>query len=460
MSFDDKDANPEEESHYLRAVRGALLGHPPDADLPPEWLALLNDLTALRQFARDLSKGDLSGELAVKGPLAGSLKALQANLRHLTWQVQQVAQGDLSQKVEFMGEFSAAFREMTESLGRARAEEHEQRILAEALRDTAAALNSALELDDVVDIIISNIGRVVPHDTLDILLVDEHNEARVARSSGYEMIAMGLQEAVLAVRLPVETTPNLRSMAQSGRPSLVDDLRNYDWAHIIDDAWARSYLGAPIVVDGKAVGFLSLLSRRPRFFNVEQADRLMVFANQTAVALQKVRQMERLHVLATTDALTGLANRGHFLERAEIEFERSRRYFDSMAALVLDIDHFKQVNDSFGHAAGDAVLRQVADVCVGSLRKIDLIGRYGGEEFVALLPQTSLEDAAVAAGRLAQAVREQPFEINGQVARVTISVGVADMLGAGDSLSHLIDRADQAMYRAKQGGRNRVAVYE
>ncbi len=450
MSIDD----------HLQAVYAALMGQPVGEDLPAEWLALVEELAELRQFARDLSKGDLSGQLTVKGPLAGSLKALQANLRHLTWQVQQVAQGDYSQQVEFMGEFSAAFRKMTESLREARAEEHDQRILAEALRDTAAALNSALGLDEVIDIIMTHVGQVVPHDTLDIFLVDEQNVARVVRCSGYEAIGPGLKEQVLALRLPVDTTSNLKRMAQSGKPNLIEDLRKSDWVHRLDISWARSYLGAPIRVEGKPVGFLSLLSKRPGFFTPEHADRLMTFANQTAVALQKVRQIERLHLLATTDVLTGLANRRHFLERAEHEFERSRRYFDPITALMFDVDHFKQVNDSFGHAAGDAVLAQMAEVCVAALRKIDLIGRYGGEEFAAVLPQTGLEDARKAANRLAQAVGERAFMFNGQEVRVTVSVGVAEMLGAGDTLARLLDRADQAMYRAKQAGRNQVMVFE
>jgi len=460
MSSGSADASREGGAHFFEQVRSVLQGRPVEGDLPPDQRAMLDDLAAIRQFARDLSKGDLSGELGVKGPLAGSLKALQANLRHLTWQVQQVAQGDYSQRVEFMGEFSAAFHEMTEGLRRARAEEREQRILAEALRDTAAALNSALELDEVIDVILTNIGRVVPHDTLDIYLVGEHNIARVARCSGYDEISPGLKDAVMALELPVATTPNLRMMAETGRPCLVDDLSQFEWNHLIDDAWAHSYLGAPIRVEGKAVGFLSLLAARPGYFTPEQAERLMAFANQAAVALQKVRLIESLHRLATTDALTGLANRRHFMEQAEREFEHARRYFAPLSALMLDIDHFKQVNDTYGHAAGDAVLRMVAEVCAAALRKVDVIGRYGGEEFAALLPETRLKDAARVAERLALAVSDLPFDIQGRLLHVTVSVGVAEALGPGDTLARMIDRADQAMYRAKQAGRNRVVVFE
>nr|HMN61199.1 sensor domain-containing diguanylate cyclase [Anaerolinea sp.] len=248
--------------------------------------------------------------------------------------------------------------------------------------------------------------------------------------------------------------------AESGEPCLIDDLTQYNWRHVTDDAWARCYLGAPIRVEGKTVGFLSLMAARPGFFTAEQAERLMAFANQTAVALQKVRLIESLHRLATTDALTGLANRRHLLERAEREFEHARRYFEPISALMLDIDHFKQVNDTYGHAAGDEVLRTVAEVCAAALRKVDVIGRYGGEEFAALLPETRLHDAATVAERLALAVSDLPFDIQGRLLHVTVSVGVAEAQGPGDTLARLIDRADQAMYRAKQAGRNRVVVFD
>ncbi len=462
MTLDDERCQQDDLDCWLEALKAALDGQPLPARLPeeaqPAWSKLVDDLVAIRQFTKKLAAGDLTSELYVRGQLAGSLKALQANLRHLTWQVQQVAQGDYTQRIDFMGDFSEAFHQMTDSLRQARADERAQRLLAEALRDTAAALNSALGLEDVLDVILSNLNTVVPHDTLDVFLVDADGIASAVRSSGYEKFSPEITEQVKSLRLPVASTPNLRQMSETHEPCLVDDLQAFDWVHIIDDLWARSFLGVPILIEGRVVGFLSLLSTKVGFFSADHASRLKTFANQAAIALQKVRLIERLNWLATTDALTGIANRRRFMEQAEMESERALRYQKPLSALMMDIDLFKTINDTYGHAAGDKVLMDVAQEIKKILRVVDLMGRYGGEEFVALLPETLLEDAHSVAERLREAICQQAFSSGGEQITVTISIGVSALRGGDDALPHLLNRADQALYMAKQAGRNRVSV--
>lgn len=459
---DREDTQADGPEFWLEAVRASLNGiHMPDGfstEIDPDWRSVLDDLTAIRQFAKALSSGDLAQELRVRGQLAGSLKALQAHLRHLTWQVQQVAQGDFSQQVEFMGEFSAAFKIMTENLHQARAEEHKQRLLAESLRDSAAALNSVLSLDEVIDVIMADLGQVVPHDTLDVLLLDDQQIARVVRCSGYDKFSPALREEVLRLRLPVSETPNLLEMVETGQPYLVNDIKSYTWVRRSTNDWARSHLGAPILLEGKAAGFLSLMSAQPNYFTSTHADLLMTFANQAAVAIQKAQLFERLNVLATTDGLTGIANRHHFMNVAEGEVARALRYQAPLAGLMLDLDHFKHVNDAHGHAIGDAVLRTVAEICTQSLRNIDLVGRYGGEEFAFLLPEAGIEQARITAERLGKAVANHSFSAGGRNFQVTASIGVAELRGAEDTLAALLDRADRALYAAKQAGRNCVKV--
>lgn len=460
--MDETQSRHDELDVWLSAFRAALEGPSLAQPLPPhghpDWAKLLDDLVAIRRFVKDLSTGDLSGELRVRGHMAGSLKALQANLRHLTWQVQQVAQGDFSQRIDFMGDFSEAFHAMTDSLRQSRAEERAQRLLAEALRDAAAALNSALGLDEVLDVILTSLDNVVPHDTLDIFLVDEQGIASVARASGYDRVSPGLAEQVKSLRLSVARTPNLLQMAHTHEPCRIDDLSQFQWVHIIDDHWAKSFLGAPILIEDHVAGFFSLLSKQAGFFSSEHASRLMTFANQTAVALQKVRLIERLNWLATTDSLTGIANRRHFMELARQECERSLRYGDPLSALMIDIDLFKVVNDTYGHAVGDEVLREVAQTVRRALRVVDLLGRYGGEEFVVLLPSTGLEAALGAAERVRETLAEKKFSSAGQSLHVTVSVGVSALRESPDSLALLLNRADQALYTVKQSGRNSVAV--
>ncbi|MEN9627435.1 MAG: hypothetical protein RJA10_662 [Pseudomonadota bacterium] len=183
---------------------------------------------------------------------------------------------------------------------------------------------------------------------------------------------------------------------------------------------------------------------------------MLLLAVLGTVAVRKVRQARRLHDLASTDELTGLANRRALTATAENALARSRRDRTPLAMLMVDVDHFKQINDTHGHAIGDEMLRHLARVLAASLREQDTLGRLGGEEFLAVLPSASLADARRVAERMCAAAAASPLPgPHGPVA-VTVSIGVA----GGDEVSAaaLIARADAALYQAKHAGRNTVAV--
>jgi len=170
------------------------------------------------------------------------------------------------------------------------------------------------------------------------------------------------------------------------------------------------------------------------------------------------RMQEELTRLATTDSLTGASNRRVFMEGGREEIYRARRYGRAMSVLMLDLDHFKRVNDHYGHAAGDAVLVSLANVCRQQFRTSDLFARLGGEEFAVIMPETPSRVAADVAQRLLarMAVNEVVTE-RGPV-RVTVSVGVATLCAADEGIDDVLKRADEALYRAKDAGRNRVVV--
>ncbi len=177
---------------------------------------------------------------------------------------------------------------------------------------------------------------------------------------------------------------------------------------------------------------------------------------------EQLKEVElQLEIVATTDALTGVANRGFLMTRGEEEFERVRRspedHKKSLGCIMLDLDHFKRINDTKGHSAGDVVLKGVADRLRSSVRPYDIVGRYGGEEFVVLLPDTTFEQSLVVADRICEKVRNDPFEANGENIPVTVSLGVTDSGRAGSSLTDMIKLADEGLYKAKADGRNRVA---
>jgi diguanylate cyclase (GGDEF)-like protein len=165
----------------------------------------------------------------------------------------------------------------------------------------------------------------------------------------------------------------------------------------------------------------------------------------------------RLEELATTDPLTRLLNRRALADRLAIEMDRARRYACDLAILLIDIDYFKRVNDTAGHIAGDEVLRQIAGCIQAAVRTVDIVSRYGGEEFVVILPETSPEGAATFAERLRMGIEAHLFTMGSLEIRLTVSIGISTFPAADiSSADDFIARADQAMYRAKQDGRNQV----
>lgn len=194
--------------------------------------------------------------------------------------------------------------------------------------------------------------------------------------------------------------------------------------------------GAPIMVEGAPAGFILL---------------------QEDITEQKNHQAT-LERLATTDHLTGLLNRRAFLEATEREIRRAHRYGQSLSLLMLDVDHFKHINDAHGHPASDEVLRRIAAACRDMLRDEDLTGRLGGEEFAITLVQAPLRSAVVVAERLRKAISELLIEHEGNQITVTVSIGVAEFGRDADTLSKLVSHADEHLYAAKHAGRNRVSA--
>jgi diguanylate cyclase (GGDEF)-like protein len=221
----------------------------------------------------------------------------------------------------------------------------------------------------------------------------------------------------------------------------------------------RSFLGVPIYAHLDITGLLALYSAQPDHFTDEDRHVASAFAVQAGIALENSRLYDDVRHQAVTDNLTGTANRRAFFEEAEREFKKTKRYGRPLALIMIDLDNFKKINDTFGHLAGDRVLKAVADEIGRTLRvkSSDRVGRYGGEEFLVMLAETGTGAAAAAAERLRRRVAELRVETDSGPAAVTISLGVAGFHGErGLTLERLISLADDAMYAAKAAGRNRV----
>jgi diguanylate cyclase (GGDEF)-like protein/PAS domain S-box-containing protein len=257
---------------------------------------------------------------------------------------------------------------------------------------------------------------------------------------------------------------------EQGVPLLIDDYRSWPGRNKKYDSSphpSRALVGAPIHWGNEFLGVLSVAAFLPHRYTQADSDVLGMFATQAAIAIRNARLYGTIEQLAVTDELTGLFNRRGFFQLGEREFEGSLRFNRPLAALMFDIDHFKMVNDTRGHPAGDQILRALADCFRQNTRGIDVAGRYGGEEFVLLMPETLLPGAVQIAERLRQSIADLSVPIhpaNGDSATVdihiTVSIGVAALLPDVPSLAVLLERTDQALYRAKDSGRNRVVVWE
>jgi two-component system cell cycle response regulator len=187
--------------------------------------------------------------------------------------------------------------------------------------------------------------------------------------------------------------------------------------------------------------------------------------NQTNLLLQDeinahIRLEDELRHQATTDVLTGISNRRHFLALAQNEINRAQRLNHPLAIALLDIDHFKSINDVYGHAAGDQALSIFVTTCQQNLREIDVLARLGGDEFVILLPETGCDQAYTALERIRKALTAVPFDFAGQPVQITISIDIANLAHESESLDAFLGRADEALYRAKEAGRNQIVIVQ
>ncbi|WP_169577750.1 GGDEF domain-containing protein [Sinimarinibacterium sp. CAU 1509] len=232
------------------------------------------------------------------------------------------------------------------------------------------------------------------------------------------------------------------------------------WTHL----WwyAHAVFAAGFLMLG--YGVLQAFHTTGSFSGVFSQEQLMEYlraakASAELTANQLKMANARLEVLARTDSLTGAVNRREFMERAEYELERAKRTHAPLSLMVLDLDHFKEINDRHGHDAGDIVLQRFVEMSIVHLRTVDIFGRIGGEEFAVLMPNTGIEEATAVAQRLVEAAREMhPSSAEGMPIDVSVSIGVACLGPDGDSIATLMRAADLRLYRAKQDGRDRVVA--
>lgn len=370
------------------------------------------------RYSEQLAQGNLKARTSRTNIFAMPLKGLQASLAHVTWQANQVAKGDLNQQVHFLGDFSDSFNHMITSIREKRTLEQQFNLITDLVGE------GIFLVDAEGTIIFSNpeANRLLDYKFEEIqgLLIQEIIHKQKLDGTLYKPVDNPLYSAIHSGITYNEEgaftckSGFLMAVMIACRPVLKDD-----------------------VVDGAVIAFRDITEQKQYLQSLETVNKL-------------------LETQASTDALTGIYNRIKLNKSLAIEIARAKRYNSLLSLIIFDIDHFKNVNDTYGHSAGDDVLKRLTKLVKSNIRETDIFARWGGEEFVILAPGLSTVESVKLADKLRHKIEEFDFE---KPPKVTSSFGIASYKD-GDVSTILINRADEALYRAKENGRNQVQVNE
>lgn len=315
----------------------------------------------------------------------------------------------------------------------------------------------SLDLDVLFGRVLQIIRDVVPCDELLLLLYQNDEHLQISQTLGldparkYRELLDGNSGLMEEISRRHESL-HMRDLEEDQR--FADYLRDYPET--------RSLLCVPMILKEQILGVINLHKKEVGGFSEREIRLVQAITAQAAIAIENARLYQQTRDLSNTDSLTRLANRRFFQAALEKEFAQARRYGANFSLIMIDIDHFKRYNDAHGHLQGDKVLRDVAQILQDNIRRIDLAARFGGEEFIILMPRTNKEGARAAAEKLRLCVAEREFMGAAESqpeGRLTLSLGIAEFPEDADSLETLQDRADQALYQAKREGRNLTVAW-
>jgi diguanylate cyclase (GGDEF)-like protein len=416
------EVGPETSTRTLRAVREALPGRPVGG------VAVAPEPRTLRRLSR------LGLDFLLEAWRPGDLPA-PAVLAH----IQSAARGHQG-AAEDVG---AALKTTAKRLA--------------ILTDVVKTANSILEPRKVIELVMEKIQQLIPSEAWSLLMVDEERQELVFE------VALGAKgRDVTSFRLKMgEGVAGW--VAQTGKPAIVNDTsRDPRFTRRVDTRTqfeTRSILCAPLVSRGRTIGVLEIINKLEGRFTRRDLELLLTLVEPCAIAIENAILFQRTEQLTITDDLTRLFNSRYLNLYLGREIKRCKRHGIPLSVIFLDLDGFKGINDQYGHLAGSGTLTEVGTILAQGVRESDILARYGGDEFVVVLPETPASGALVIAERLRRAIEEHRFlEAQGLSARISASFGISTYPDHALSPEGLIQKADQAMYRVKEREKNGIEV--
>ncbi len=422
-------------------------------------LLIEQPLARIVRSLRRAAEGDFLHRAPVEsedelGELAKSFNTALAAITDLHWRRIEDARSmeSLQRELALKAQVESQAKLLDETNRRLEARLRELTLLAEL----AQAASSTLRLDDLLAQITARIGGALGYESFALFLADERTGELVVTST------FGVDVQVKGTRVP-PGEGLAGAAARERRLVLLRDTRGD--ARFPVQRWTGgqhgSVLAVPMVAQDACVGVLDFFRPAPDAFGEDEIRFLQSAAAQAAMAIANARLHERTVALSLTDPLTGLHNRRSLFQRLEMELERSRRFGHGCAVVMIDVDHFRDLNEARGRLAGDTTLKSVGELIAGAMRRVDVLARAGGEEFAAVLPRADRVAALEVAEKLRRLVAEAPLEHRQAQpgGRITLSVGLAVFPDDAEDLASLLDCADAALFAAKQAGRDAVVAY-
>lgn len=344
---------------------------------------------------------------------------------------------------------------LTDRLNATLEKQSRQIILLSELVQVQSRISSSLHAGEVLQAATDQAQHLLNSDWALAVVLDDHSHLKIAALTGLPFQAQDL----LGLTLGPEMHPAFAALGASSlaRSYMLMPNEPLGIALGIDDSHAL--IVAPLVTTGELFGALLIGTASTTPYEENEVVVVNLLVQQLVVAIVNAQLHAEVRALATTDALTGLLNRRALWDRAERSLRRLEMQKGSMAVIMLDIDNFKVVNDTFGHTAGDLVLKNLGEICNTAVRPSDLVGRYGGEEFMVVAIDVREEEAATIAQRIWRQIGATPVSWRGEDIHITVSVGVAISVPERRlSFNRLVVAADEAQYQAKQQGKNRIVL--